>query len=270
MTSQQLFKLRDAADINLVGGKAFALGEMLRAGFSVPDGFVVSAATPYIEAVTHNDDMLNAFDELGAKFVAVRSSAINEDGVDAAWAGQLDTFLNCDRTNFIQNVNNCRESANTKRAQSYAMQKGIKSSQVAVIVQEMVDSDISGIAFSVHPVTGNEKQVVIEAGLGLGEAVVSGEITPDTYIINKDDRQIAEKHIATQKRKLVRSVDGKNVWEEVKTNGSIQKLSAEQIEAVLTLTIKLEKFFKYPVDVEWAIRLNTVYVLQCRPITTLG
>ncbi len=269
MRDQLLVRLRDASDISIVGGKASALGTMLRTGFRVPDGFVLPAKafnkmTPQLENV-----LMHSFDELDARFVAVRSSAINEDGIDAAWAGQLDTFLNCIRNELVQKVKSCWKSVNTERAQSYALQKGIKSSRIAVIVQEMIDSDISGVAFSAHPVSGNEALVVIEAGLGLGEAVVSGEITPDTYIVNKEDGQLAEKHVAMQKRMRIKSEAGENIWEDVGDKGSAQKLSAEQIDDVYKLTVKLEKFFAYPVDVEWAIKGNTLYVLQCRPITTL-
>jgi phosphoenolpyruvate synthase/pyruvate phosphate dikinase len=268
MMNESLLRLMDATDTNTVGGKASALGTMLRSGYRIPDGFVLLASafnkmTPRLEYA-----LLAAYDELGASFVAVRSSAINEDGMDAAWAGQLDTFLNCRRKDLLQKVKSCWESADTARAQSYAQQKGIEGTQVAVIVQAMIDSDISGIAFSAHPVTGNETQVVLEAGFGLGEAVVSGQVTPDTYIVNKHDGELLEKHIGKQKRMLTRNADGENTWQDLGPMGDVQKLTQEQTVEICRLTRELEGFFKYPVDVEWAIMDGIIYILQCRPITT--
>lgn len=269
MKDKTLFKLTDAADASVAGGKASALGAMLRAGFQVPNGFVVSANAFKAMTAELENMLLRAFDDLGASFVAVRSSAVNEDSTDAAWAGQLDTFLSCSRKELLQKVKSCWKSVDTARAQSYALQKGIKSTAVAVLVQEMIDSDVSGIAFSVHPVTGDETHVVIEAGLGLGEAVVSGQITPDTYIVNKRNGQPVEKHVATQRKMLARNADGKNAWQDIGAKGNLQKLTELQIAEVCGLTRKLEAFFNYPIDMEWAIKDNMLYILQCRPITTL-
>lgn len=259
--------LIDANDVSIVGGKANALGEMLRAGFKVPNGFVLPAAAFNDMTSELEQNLLKLFDELGATFVAVRSSAINEDGLDAAWAGQLDTFLNCSRDELLQMIKRCWESVNTERAKSYAQQKGIESASVAVIVQEMIESEVSGVAFSAHPITGSKEQVVVEAGFGLGEAIVSGQITPDTYIMNKQDGQLLEKHLGAQKRKLVRGADGDNVWKDV-VSGDTQKLTEKQMVDICGLARELEDYFKYPIDIEWAIHLDTVYVLQCRPITT--
>lgn len=269
-TKNALLRLVDSTDVAVVGGKASALGVMLRAGFRVPGGFVLSSGAfrnmnPLIENM-----LLNAFDKLDSRFVAVRSSAINEDGKDAAWAGQLDTFLNCQREELIQKIKDCWESVGSERAESYAAQKGMERTQVAVIVQEMVDSEVSGVAFSAHPVTGNTAQVVIEAGLGLGEAVVSGHITPDTYIANKEDGRLLERYIAAQRSMLVRSADEKNTWRDTGPKGDAQKLTGEQIVDICRLSRELEILFKYPVDVEWAIKKNMLYILQCRPITTLA
>ncbi len=265
----QLYSLTKANELGLVGGKAFALGKMVRAGFTVPNGFVVPAnafmaMTPPLQKL-----ILEQFDALNADFVAVRSSAINEDGTDAAWAGQLDTFLNCSRANVLQRIEQCWQSANSARAKSYAEQKALASTKVAVIVQQMVPSDVSGVAFSVHPVTHDNTQVVIEAGFGLGEAIVSGQITPDTYIVTKKNGQCTESHISHQTKKLVRNAAGETVWQGIGAEGSNQKLSETQIAELCQVTTKLEHFFGFPVDVEWAINNGALYVLQARPITTL-
>lgn len=267
--SKQLFSLAEAADLEYVGGKSYALSKMARAGFNVPDGFVVTASAFMSMTPALQNLVLGRFDELGAQFVAVRSSAINEDGKDAAWAGQLDTFLNCTRGNLLHSIKRCWESAESARAQSYAKQKMVDSTKVAVLVQEMIQSEASGVVFSVHPVTNDKTQIVIEAGLGLGEAIVSGQITPDTYIVDKQTGRCLQKHVAQQTKQLVTSTAGETIWEDVAARGSSQKLSNEQIAALCKLAAELEAFFAYPVDVEWAISSDSLYVLQCRAVTTL-
>jgi pyruvate, water dikinase len=130
------------------------------------------------------------FKELGTEYVAVRSSATAEDGAENAWAGQLDSFLNTTGSTLLENVKKCWASLFTPRAIFYRIEKGLKDSHVsvAVVVQKMVESESSGIAFSVHPVTEDPNQLIIEAGWGLGEAIVSGSITPDSYVVEKETR----------------------------------------------------------------------------------
>ncbi|MEK7087727.1 MAG: PEP/pyruvate-binding domain-containing protein, partial [Patescibacteria group bacterium] len=184
------------------------------------------------------------FKKLGAKFVAVRSSATAEDSSAAAWAGQLDSFLNTTEGNLLQNVQKCWASLFTPRAIFYRFEKDLHKTRisVAVVVQKMVESEVSGIAFSVHPVTEDRNQLIIEAGFGLGEAIVSGQITPDSYVIEKNPRRIIDKNISVQKRGLFRRYSDvlKNIritaeggtgneWTEIKNDkGSRQKLSDEQ------------------------------------------
>ena len=129
------------------------------------------------------------FKKLGADFVAVRSSATAEDGADHAWAGQLDSFLNTTEETLLENVKRCWASLYTPRAIFYRFEKGMHTTHisVAVVIQKMVESEKSGIAFSVHPVTEDYNQMIIEAGFGLGEAIVSGSITPDLYVVSKKD-----------------------------------------------------------------------------------
>jgi len=231
--------LRDSLE-GEVGGKARGLAELIRNGFRVPDGFVV---LPSAELQT--DKLLNLFDQLGAQRVAVRSSAINEDGDNAAWAGQLETKLNVERDGLIDATIACRGSGESARAQAYAKAHGQESGGVAVIVQRMLNSDISGVAFSKHPVTGQDA-VVIEAVYGLGEQLVGGTVTPDTYVI-AEPFTISEQHIA----------------------GAAPILNTEQIGAVTTLTRDIARQFRFPIDIEWAYEGSVLYVLQARPITTL-
>jgi phosphoenolpyruvate synthase/pyruvate phosphate dikinase len=269
MITKRLFSLAEANRLELVGGKGYALGEMIRAGFNVPEGFVLSVSSFKKMRPSLKTQLLSRFDELQVEFVAVRSSAIKEDGAEVTWAGQLETYLNRNRDNLLQSIEECWKSANSIRAQSYAAQKGISSTKVAVIVQEMIQSEVSGVAFSVHPISNNNAQVVIEAGFGLGEAVVSGQVTPDTYIVDKKAGRIVEKYISHQKRKLIRNSTGETVWEDISSHGDEQKLTNEQVEKLRRLTVELEVFFRFPVDVEWAISKGKIYILQSRPITTI-
>ena len=266
--SKLLTSLSSATNLSSVGGKANALSKMISAGFNVPSGFVVPSEAYNTMSSELQTEILAAFDMLETDFVAVRSSAIGEDSKDAAWAGQLDTFLNCTRDNLIEKIQACWDSAHSERALSYAQQRNIKSTSVGVIIQEMIQSEVSGVAFSIHPVSQDNTQVVIEAGFGLGEAIVSGSITPDTYVANKETGQLIEKHISNQIKKLARDTQGENKWVDI-NNGNLQKLNNEQITELTKLVIKLEDFFRAPVDIEWAVSNNTMYVLQSRPITTL-
>ena len=127
------------------------------------------------------------FKNLNSKYVAVRSSATAEDSASAAWAGQLESYLNTTEQSLIENVKKCWASLFTPRAIFYRFEKGLHKQKifVAVVVQKMVDSEKSGIAFSVHPVTQDKNQLIIEAGFGLGEAIVSGQIIPDSYVVEK-------------------------------------------------------------------------------------
>lgn len=212
------------------------------------------------------------FKKLDAQYVAVRSSATAEDSVSAAWAGQLDSFLNTTKENLLTNVQKCWASLFTPRAIFYRFEKELHKQKisVAVVIQKMVQSEISGIAFSVHPVTKNPNQIIVEAGYGLGEAIVSGSITPDSYVIEKDNKKIISKNISEQKKAIVKSEDLNN-WVMVDRNRrSVQKLSDKDILSLSEIIIKIENHYGFPCDIEWAYEKGKIYIVQSRPITTLG
>lgn len=264
----RLVSLASVHTEDAVGGKAAALGELLRAGFPVPDGFVITEAGDELSAL--EPAILKAFDDLKSAYVAVRSSAAQEDGNEAAWAGQLDTFLNVPRDLLMEATARCMASANSPRARAYAAIKGIAAGNVAVIVQAMVPSDVSGVCFSVHPITQDKNQMVIEAVYGLGEAIVSGEITPDNYVMSRQPREITSKVIASQPKALRFSEgDRQTTWENV-SEPSAQKLSDMQVLELADVVERLEQHFGHPVDVEWAFHDGKLLILQSRPITTLG
>ncbi len=217
-------------------------------------------------------EILHSFAGLKARYVAVRSSATAEDGQAAAWAGQLESYLNTTQSSLLGNVKKCWASLFTPRAIYYRYEQKLtrKHVAVAVVVQTMVASEVSGIAFSVHPVTHDSNQLVIEAGFGLGEAIVSGKITPDTFVVQKKPRQILEKNIAVKDRMFVRSKNGRNVWEVLpKTKGSRAALRDAGILLLAELTLKIEKHYGFPVDIEWAYKRGRWMIVQSRPVTTV-
>jgi phosphoenolpyruvate synthase/pyruvate phosphate dikinase len=212
------------------------------------------------------------FKNLNTEYVAIRSSATAEDGVENAWAGQLDSFLNTKEENLFEKIQQCWASLFTPRAIFYRFEKGLHNTKisVAVVVQKMVNSEISGIAFSVHPVTEDRNQIIIEAGFGLGESIVSGQITPDSYIVEKEPRQIININVSTQNKGLYRISTGGNEWLEiVEPKASSQVLSELEILELSDLILKIESHYGFPCDIEWAFENNKFYIVQSRPITTL-
>jgi len=221
------------------------------------------------------DEILKQFDSLGADFVAIRSSATAEDSADAAWAGQLDSFLNTTRDNVLEKVQACWASLFTPRAIFYRFEKYGKNTHttkisVAVVIQKMVNSEKSGIAFSVHPVTEDRNQLIIEAGFGLGETIVSGQITPDSYVVEKEPRRILDMNVAEQQKGLFGKSDGGNEWQELGEKGKEQVLSEDEITSLSELIMKIENHYDFPCDIEWAQENGEMFIVQSRPITTLS
>lgn len=219
------------------------------------------------------DDIHKQFKKLGAEYVAVRSSATAEDGAEHAWAGQLESYLNVTEKDVLNKVQHCWASLFTPRAIFYRFEKGLHSTKisVAVVIQKMVNSELSGIAFSVHPVTEDYNQLIIEAGFGLGEAIVSGAITPDSYVVEKNPRRILDINVNTQAKMLVRDRVEGNKWEVVpEKSGALQVLNERQILKLAELVIRIEDHYGFPCDIEWAYEDDKFYIVQSRPITTLS
>jgi pyruvate,water dikinase len=215
---------------------------------------------------------LQNYKTLGAEFVAVRSSATAEDGAAAAWAGQLDTYLNTTEETLLENVKRCWASLFTPRAIFYRFEKGLRATKisVAVVVQKMVNADAAGVAFSVHPVTEDRNQLIIEGTFGLGEVVVSGQVTPDSYIVSRDTREIVDKTVVEKDKGLFRKEGGGNEWRDVPhEKRTEQVLSDRQLMALTDIVLRVEKHYGFPVDIEWALEGDILFILQSRPITTL-
>jgi len=217
-------------------------------------------------------EILKFYKNLDCKFVAVRSSATSEDSASATWAGQLDSFLNTTKKTLLENVKKCWASLFTPRAIFYRFEKKLNKDKisVAVVVQKMVDSEESGIAFSVHPITQDKNQIIIEAGFGLGEAIASGSITPDSYTIDKQEFKILDINVNEQTNALYKKSKGGNEWKELGEKGKGQVLTEKEIIELSKLIVKIENHYGFPCDIEWAKEKNKFYIVQSRPITMLN
>lgn len=216
--------------------------------------------------------ILRSFDELDAEFVAVRSSATAEDGATTSWAGELETYLYTTKNSVLENVKKCWSSLYTPRAIFYRIEQQLHETDVAVavVVQTMVPSEVSGVCFTVHPVTKDPNQLIIEAGWGLGEAIVAGMITPDSYVVDKSDGTIIDTYISEQSMKIVRKPTGGT--EEVAVNPEDrerQKLSNDRVIELAKLAQQIETHYGKPQDIEWALADGKLWITQSRPITTL-
>jgi pyruvate,water dikinase len=218
----------------------------------------------------------SAYDQLACGPVAVRSSATAEDLPTASFAGQQRTLLNVvGADQVVEAVKACWASLFEPQAIFYRAQGGFDHLQcaIAVPVQAMVQSERSGVMFTVNPVTNDTGQLIIEAAYGLGEAVVSSLVTPDTSLIDQASLAVLEAAVAEQDRELVRgegSGEDANVWRAVEpARGNAQKLSSEEIAEVARLGLQVEAHYGSPQDIEWAIAGGRTYILQARPVTTL-
>lgn len=307
----------DKNDIGLVGGKGANLGEMLRAGIPVPDGFIVTSESWYhfIDSTGLREEIKNRLkgldrhdsktlqrvseeikkaiishevpDEIAQRIrefygelsqgkklrVAVRSSATAEDLPDASFAGQQATFLNIEgEDDVVTTVKECWASLFEARAIFYREEQNFDHFQVgiAVPVQVMVQSETSGIMFSINPVTNDTNSIIIEAVYGLGEYIVGGVVNPDHFEVSKSNYEIKSRAIAKQTHKLTLTPDGNQdvpvgaQWQEK------QKIEDQYVVELAHLSKKLEDHYGKPQDSEWAFSNGKVYIVQTRPITTVN
>ncbi|MFA5309750.1 MAG: phosphoenolpyruvate synthase [Dehalococcoidales bacterium] len=218
-----------------------------------------------------------AYVEMGKGLVAVRSSGTAEDLPEASFAGQQATFLNVQgEKEVVEAVQGCWASLFGARAIFYRHEQGFDHFKVgiAVPVQRMVQSEAAGVMFTVEPTTSNKEKITIEAVLGLGEMIVSGDVTPDHYSIGKKDLKILKKEIKKQEWKLVKKQGGHGKSDNVKIDltkeeQARQKITDAEIVELAKIGLTLEKHYNFPQDVEWATEHGKIYIVQTRPITTL-
>lgn len=214
----------------------------------------------------------DSYQALSSRFVAVRSSATAEDSHDASWAGELESYLYTTSDTLLQNIKNCWGSLYTPRAIFYRTEKGLRDSKVsvAVVVQTMIPAEVSGICFTVHPVTKNPSHLIIEAGWGLGEAIVGGMITPDSYIVDTTSWQIIDTYLGDQTMKVVqRSEGGTQEAAVTDLEKSREKLTKDEVIELAKLAKQIEAHYGSPQDIEWAHAAGKLWIVQSRPITTL-
>jgi phosphoenolpyruvate synthase/pyruvate phosphate dikinase len=273
-----------ATDIALVGAKAANLGRLAES-HNVPAGFCLTAAAldqDYTEADGLPDrlyqEVVQAYTALAEKTgerlppVAVRSSAIDEDSGNASFAGQHETYLNIRGADSVARaIVRCWRSLFSERALEYRRQRGValEGARLAVLVQKLVMADAAAVVFSANPVTKSRDQVVLNASWGLGESLVGGTVSPDSYTLRKSDLAMEMRYIATKRRMTVLTEDG---TQEVAVPEGLQNTPAiddGQVVDAARLALDLEQRFGWPVDVECAWEKGGLYLLQCRPITTV-
>jgi phosphohistidine swiveling domain-containing protein len=302
----------DQASLASTGGKGVNLTRLKRAGYSVPNGFIVTTAayqsfvsvnqldawiintiegstldeTTSLEAVSRSirsrflkgripeqisSSVKKAYREMGKPAVAVRSSATAEDLPGFSFAGQQETFLNVvDETSLLRALVECWSSLWTGRAIGYRARNGIPQEEIslAVVVQEMVASEASGVMFTANPVTGLRSETVIEAVLGLGEVLVSGQVEPDRYVIEVNQGKILEKSLGTKAIQIMGAITGG--LQTVREDSSQQQaLPDAELLKLVKIGQAIEVDFGVPQDIEWAWAGGKIFILQARPITAL-
>lgn len=272
----KLFRDISLFDSGIYGGKTASLGEMMRSGIPVPDGFGNSTQAqvdfsdkPFSDAFLA--ELKEAFTILGLKRVAVRSSAIAEDSGDESWAGQLESYLNVMFEDIEASVRDCWRSIRSEHALAYAQGKGLSDNDllVGVAVQSMIASEMAGVMFTVDPASGNKDHCMIEGLYGLGEMLVQGIVTPDMFIVEKHNDEIVELRIDIKSKRMV-FLDGKNVVEDLPIEiGDRAVLREKQVIELTRIGKRIENHYGRPMDIEWAYEGGKFYIVQARPITTL-
>ena len=295
-------------ETELVGGKALNLGILIKNGFNIPPGFVITTEayrsfieennlSSYISKILEENNpeiaskliktkILNLslpkdveqgikyfYESLGVSSVAVRSSATSEDLQNASFAGQMESYLNiCNIDEVLEKVKECYASLWTSRAISYREKKDAPNNgaNIGVIIQAMVDPVSAGVLFTIDPVSG-DKQIVIESNYGYGETVVSGKATPDRFVVKLNPSiAIAAREIGTKELKAERRHKSGTVLLEPNLDDRLKaSLSDKQILCLAETGVRVEALYNLPQDIEWAITEdNQIYILQSRPITT--
>ena len=269
------------ADLSRVGGKGLNLGKLARAGFRVPQGFCVTTDA-YLVSVQglseQNADNLKdlvlapeliaeiraAYEKLQTATVAVRSSATAEDLAEASFAGQQDTFLNVTSDELLDALKACWASLWSERAIAYRNTQGISDEglAMAVVIQEMCEADVSGVLFTVSPFSQDVS--IIESNWGLGESVVSGAITPDSFHVSRETGEVLEKTVATKQE----MVTAAGVSEVAAAQQDVPSLTDAQLKELTDLGLRVESHYGQPMDIEWALADGQFMLLQARHITT--
>lgn len=273
-----------ASDRRRVGAKAANLNRLAHR-WPVPPGFCLPielhrrlrGTDPRPAAASIRRLIAPAYRELsGGPFrrsrVAVRSSAVDEDAADTSFAGQHDTVLNAVGVRQVADaVLACCASASSDRVRAYRDVHDLDGeTRMGVLVQELVDADVSAVVFSANPVSGSRDEIMINATWGLGESVVAGTVTPDCYVLDRQDLSVVGRDIAD---KDTQTVTGRHGTREVEVPAGRRRapaLTEAQCRELARIAVDLERHMGWPVDLECAYDNGRPHLLQCRPITTLS
>lgn len=222
-------------------------------------------------------EIISSYKKLSGRFkhslVAVRTSATAEDMPDTSFAGMGTTLLNVKgEANVLNAVRECWASLFTARSIYYRVANKIphESVKISVVVQRMIQSEVSGVMFSIDPVNNDKDRIIIESVWGLGEMIVQGSVVPDTYVVQKETFAILSKEISDQRIQLIRDKSGDNKQAEVPVKiRSLQKITDKDIVELAKLSDKLQKHYYFPQDSEWAKENGKLYLIQTRPVTTV-
>lgn len=206
--------------------------------------------------------------KLDVQYVSIRSSAVSEDSLKASFAGLHDTFLNIksEPELVLENIKKCWASLFNERAVVYRIRKNIPHLEgMAVVIQEMIPAEVSGITFTVHPT--KEKTLLIEASYGIGDMVVSGKVEPDDLAVGRGTLEITEKTLGNKTKMSICQSGQVEVTRVEKEFAEKQVIPDERIKEIAKICLNIEKLFKYPQDIEWCICKDKLWVLQSRAIT---
>jgi phosphohistidine swiveling domain-containing protein len=261
----------------MAGGKGGSLARLHRSGYPVPQGFVILAAAfsedrllpEAWEQVRVRLDLLRAGS--GKQALAVRSSALSEDSEQASFAGEFESRLNLSSDEEIREaIHQVHRSRHGERVQAYSQAKGMAEvHQVAVVVQQLVDADRSGVMFTANPTNGIRSQLMISAAWGLGEAIVSGTVTPDLVIVDKTRERIVARKTATKGVMTVRTAGGTEDRPVAGERQTQAVLSDAEAVKLASLGMQIETLYGMPMDIEWAASGDAFFILQARPITAI-
>ncbi|MFN7954612.1 MAG: PEP/pyruvate-binding domain-containing protein [bacterium] len=272
------------ADLETVGAKAACLGELASGGLTVPAGFVIPAdafAPGVAGALALRDELIAeiraAYAELakrtGRAAVAVRSSGVMEDREVASFAGIYRTLLNVSGGDeVVRAVAECLRSSNDEGVARYQRARGIEEggARLSVLVQDLVNADVAGVAFTLDPLTGESDRIVIDATFGLGAAVVSGAVVPDHFVVARDGGELLDVRLAFKDRQMRPTKDGQGT-ESIRIShqkAHTPSLNREEIRELCRLALTAERLMGAPQDIEWARARGQFFVLQSRPVTT--
>jgi pyruvate,water dikinase len=259
------------------GGKGGSLARLHQAGFPVPDGFVIPASG-FVDDRLRPEvwrQVQGALDLIRAGNVeqafAIRSSALSEDSEQASFAGEFESHLNLSGdTEIRQAIDQIYRSRHSEKVRVYSQVKGMSATQeVAVVVQRQVAADRSGVMFTSNPTNGIRTQVMINAAWGLGEAIVSGAVTPDMVIVDKETKRILSRQTATKEVMTVGITGGIQHHPVAEKKQKQAVLSDAEAVKLASLGLQIEALYGMPVDIEWAAAGGDFFVLQARPITAI-